>query len=86
LLIGLIAIFIAEHMDHSFRDDDDLSAFTNQPVLSTIPRFALEADAVRRANIIKLLVGAGAALGFLMLIFLILRLGFGINLLKVIHR
>ncbi|NLH49987.1 MAG: hypothetical protein GX444_15510 [Myxococcales bacterium] len=79
LIIGLIAIFVAEHLDHSFRDDDDLSRFANQSVLATIPRFTLEADQIRRAGIIKIVLAVAAALGFLLTLFLILKIGFGFN-------
>ncbi len=80
LFLGLLAIFITEHMDHSFRDDDELSRFTGKPVLTTIPRFSLKSDEERRARLFRLGLAAGAALGFLLLLFLILRFGFGVKL------
>lgn len=86
LVIGLIAIFVAEHLDHSFRDDDDLAKFANQSVLATIPRFTLEQDQIRRAGIIKIVIGVAAALGFLITLFLILKVGFGFNPLHLLKR
>ena len=80
LFLGLLAIFVTEHMDHSFRDDDELSRFTGKPVLTIIPRFSLKSDEERRARMFRLGLAAGAALGFLLLLFLILRFGFGVKL------
>ncbi len=86
LMIGIIAIFIAEHLDHSFRDDEDLAAFAGQPVLATIPRFLIEADEVRKSRRLKLLIGAATAIGVVLVLFVILRYGFGVNPLRLIHR
>lgn len=83
LIIGLIAIFIAEHMDHSFRDDEDLMNFSGLPVLTTVPRFTLEMDQLRKTNIIKLSLVIVGLIGLVVLMYLILLLGFNINLIKV---
>jgi len=80
LMLGLGAIFITEHMDHSFRDDDDLAQFTENTVLATIPRFTLEADQVRRSNIIKLSIGLAATFGLVLLFVVLLKLIFGVDL------
>ena len=86
LFLGIIAIFITEHMDHSFRDDEDLALFTGKPVLATIPRFTLEADERQRDKMVKLLITVAAAIGAIILIYVILKVGFGVNPLKLIHK
>jgi len=83
LIIGLIAIFTAEHMDHSFRDDEDLTNFSGLPVLTTVPRFTLEIDQLRRTNLIKLSLVIVGLLGLLVMMYLILLLGFNVNLVKI---
>ncbi|HPQ71377.1 MAG TPA: GNVR domain-containing protein [bacterium] len=86
LMLGMVAIFITEHMDHSIRDDNDLAAFTGKTVLATIPRFEMEKDRIARSNMIKLAITAAAAIGFLILLFIILKVGFGFNPLRLIGR
>jgi len=80
LFLGLMAIFVTEHLDHSFRDDEDLSRFAGKPVLTTIPRFSLQSDAERRTRLFRLGLAAVAAGGFLLLLVVILRFGFGVHL------
>jgi polysaccharide chain length determinant protein (PEP-CTERM system associated) len=80
LFLGLMAIFVTEHLDHSFRDDEDLARFAGKPVLTTIPRFSLQSDAERRTRLFRLGLAAVAAGGFLLLLVVILRFGFGIHL------
>jgi hypothetical protein len=79
LIIGIIAIFVAEHLDHSFRDDEDLASFAGKSVLATIPRFTLAVDEVRRSRRLKTTIGVVAAVGVLLALFVVLRYGFGIN-------
>jgi uncharacterized protein involved in exopolysaccharide biosynthesis len=79
LMLGFVAMFVAEHLDHSFRDDEELASFTSKNVLAIIPRFTMEVDQIRRTNTIKLAIGAASALGFLLLLFIVLRFGFGFN-------
>jgi len=84
LFIGVFAIFIAEHIDHSIRDDDDLAQFSGKVVLATVPRFTLEEDERRRSNYIKLGIAVAAAFGFLLLLYVIIKVGFGVDLLRVL--
>jgi polysaccharide chain length determinant protein (PEP-CTERM system associated) len=48
--LGLAAavVFMAEHIDTSFHEVDDLRAFTNVPVLASIPRIVTRTDLRRR--------------------------------------
>ncbi len=80
LFLGMLAIFVTEHLDHSFRDDDDLAAFAGHPVLTTIPRFSLQADADHRTRMFRLGLALAAAAGFFALLIVILRYGFGVHL------
>lgn len=86
LMLGMVSIFITEHMDHSFRDDDDLALFSGKAVLATIPRFELEKDRQARNNMIKLSITIAAAAGFLILLFVILKVGFGFNPLSLLGK
>jgi polysaccharide chain length determinant protein (PEP-CTERM system associated) len=42
--IGIV--FLLEHLDHSFKDEDSVTAKLKQPVLATIPRIVTEADSL----------------------------------------
>lgn len=84
IFLGIMTISITEHMDHSFRDDEDVALFTGKAVLTTIPRFTLQQDENRRANLVKLGIGLVAAAGFFILLYVILRIGFGVDIVKLL--
>lgn len=85
LLIGLMAIFITEHLDHSIRDDDDLAAFANQTVLTIIPRFKMEGDQIRRTNFIKMGIAAAALVGGAILVVILIKMIFGVNIFSLLR-
>lgn len=57
--LGLGVIFLLEQMDGSFRSVDELRAFTNVPVLATIPRIQTRRDRLRHL-LVSSAVGVGA--------------------------
>jgi polysaccharide chain length determinant protein (PEP-CTERM system associated) len=77
--IGLGSAFLAEHLDHSFRNAADVEADCRVAVLATVPTFALKAPGqTRRLVKLLVLVGIGVLL-FLAIVFLVLSVGFGIT-------
>jgi protein tyrosine kinase modulator len=82
IMLGFVAIFVNEHMDHSIRDEDDLTELSGSTVLATIPRFSMETDQVRKANILKLAIGSAAVVGLVLLVLVMLNLVFDVNLLS----
>lgn len=60
-----VAVLLADQLDTSFHRLDDVWAFTDVPVLASIPRIETPGDAWRRAlrfGLVTVLVGAGVAL------------------------
>jgi polysaccharide chain length determinant protein (PEP-CTERM system associated) len=66
LALAVGAVLLAEHIDTSFHDIDDLRAFSNVPVLVSIPRIVTPTDLRRHRWRIRL--GATAALLGLVLV------------------
>jgi polysaccharide biosynthesis transport protein len=65
--LALAAAFLAEHLDTSFHDVDQLRAFSNVPVLVSIPRIVTPTD-VRRGWWRMRLAATAALVGLLMIV------------------
>ena len=83
--IGLGAIFLAEHFDHSFRDAEDLENECGMAVLATVPTFALKARGQTRRVLKILALVIGAILVFLLVGMAVVVFGFGLNLMEFLR-
>jgi succinoglycan biosynthesis transport protein ExoP len=68
LVLGLgvsaIIVMLVEHLDTSYRSVEEVRAFENVPILSTVPKIVTEGDRVRARRLYRLST-AGVAVGLL---------------------
>jgi len=65
--LAIAAVLLAEHLDTSFHDVNDLRTFSNVPVLVSIPRIVTPTDLRRRWWRMRL-AATGAFVGLVMIV------------------
>ncbi len=62
--VSAIIVMLVEHLDTSYRSVEEVRAFENVPILSTVPKIVTEGDRVRSRRLFRLST-AGVAIGLL---------------------